>query len=182
MDEVNKTEVVVKEEIPVDDDIISLASLSDEPVERFIAPPEYIPPEPVVEEQPIEGEISEEVCDKCGKPMVVRQGKYGKFLACSGYPHCKNIKKMEPTKAELENKEYGICPKCGKTLKKIVTNRATFYGCTGYPDCDFTSFDPVLEEKCPKCGSYTVLHSLKSGDLIKCSNKNCDYKRKAKGE
>lgn len=193
IDEVEKKETTKKvtpkkvveevEDIPVDDDIISLASLSGDSSQRFAPPeipPEFIAPAPVAEEPPIEGEISGEVCEKCGKPMVVRQGKYGKFLACSGYPYCKNIKKMEPTKAELENTQYGLCPKCGKTLKKIVTNRATFYGCTGYPDCDFTSFDPVLEEKCPECGSYTVLHSLKSGDLIKCSNKNCNYKRNAK--
>ena len=108
IDEVEKKETTKKvtpkkvveevEDIPVDDDIISLASLSGDSSQRFAPPeipPEFIAPAPVAEEPPIEGEISGEVCEKCGKPMVVRQGKYGKFLACSGYPYCKNIKKME---------------------------------------------------------------------------------------
>lgn len=73
--------------------------------------------------------------------------------------------------------DYGKCPKCGKPIKKIVTRKATFYGCTGYPDCDFTSFDPIADEKCPKCGAYTVVKDQKNGKYIKCSNKNCDYKR-----
>lgn len=58
-----------------------------------------------------------------------------------------------------------------------MTRKATFYGCTGYPDCDFTSFDPIADEKCPKCGAYTVVKDQKNGKYIKCSNKNCDYKR-----
>ena len=121
-------------------------------------------------------EATGEVCEKCGRPMVLRKGRYGNFLACSGYPECKNIRNLAGTKSETDG-DYGKCPKCGKPLKKIVTRKATFYGCTGYPDCSFTSFDPVAEEKCPECGAYTVVKELKNGKFIKCSNKDCGYKR-----
>ena len=121
-------------------------------------------------------EVTGEVCEKCGRPMVLRKGRYGNFLACSGYPECKNIRNITATKSD-ETGDYGKCPKCGRPLKKIVTRKATFYGCTGYPDCDFTSFDPVADEKCPKCGAYTVKKESKNGNFIKCSNKNCDFKR-----
>ena len=121
-------------------------------------------------------EATGEVCEKCGRPMVLRKGRYGNFLACSGYPECKNIRNLTGTKSETDG-NYGKCPKCGKPLKKIVTRKATFYGCTGYPDCSFTSFDPVAEEKCPECGAYTVVKELKNGKFIKCSNKDCGYKR-----
>ena len=121
-------------------------------------------------------EATGEVCEKCGRPMVLRKGRYGNFLACSGYPECKNIRNLTGTKSETDG-DYGKCPKCGKPLKKIVTRKATFYGCTGYPDCNFTSFDPVAEEKCPECGAYTVVKELKNGKFIKCSNKDCGYKR-----
>ena len=121
-------------------------------------------------------EATGEVCEKCGRPMVLRKGRYGNFLACSGYPECKNIRNIKTVKSDTDG-DYGKCPKCGKPIKKIVTRKATFYGCTGYPDCDFTSFDPIAEEKCPKCGAYTVVKDQKNGKYIKCSNKNCDYKR-----
>lgn len=121
-------------------------------------------------------EATGEVCEKCGRPMVLRKGRYGNFLACSGYPECKNIRNIMTVKSDTDG-DYGKCPKCGKPIKKIVTRKATFYGCTGYPDCDFTSFDPIADEKCPKCGAYTVVKDQKNGRYIKCSNKNCDYKR-----
>lgn len=121
-------------------------------------------------------EATGEVCEKCGRPMVLRKGRYGNFLACSGYPECKNIRNIKTVKSDTDG-DYGKCPKCGKPIKKIVTRKATFYGCTGYPDCDFTSFDPIADEKCPKCGAYTVVKDQKNGKYIKCSNKNCDYKR-----
>lgn len=130
----------------------------------------------VAPEEKSTSEATGEVCEKCGRPMVLRKGRYGNFLACSGYPECKNIRNLTGTKSETDG-DYGKCPKCGKPLKKIVTRKATFYGCTGYPDCSFTSFDPVAEEKCPECGAYTVVKELKNGKFIKCSNKDCGYKR-----
>ena len=130
----------------------------------------------IAPEEKSTSEATGEVCEKCGRPMVLRKGRYGNFLACSGYPECKNIRNLTGTKTETDG-DYGKCPKCGKPLKKIVTKKATFYGCTGYPDCSFTSFDPVAEEKCPECGAYTVVKELKNGKFIKCSNKDCGYKR-----
>lgn len=121
---------------------------------------------------------SGEVCEKCGKPMVIRKGKYGNFLACSGYPECKNIKNLvKPATASDDGGDYGKCPTCGKPMKKILTKKATFYGCTGYPDCNFTSFDPIADGKCPECGAYLVEKHLKSGDFIRCSNRDCEYKK-----
>lgn len=119
--------------------------------------------------------VSGEVCEKCGRPMVIRKGKYGNFLGCSGYPECKNIRKINGAKTSSENESVGVCPECGKPLRKISTAKATFYGCTGYPDCRFTSFDPVSDQKCPKCGSYLVVKTEKKGKSLKCGNKDCDY-------
>lgn len=117
-----------------------------------------------------------EICDKCGRPMVIKSGKYGNFWACTGYPECRNVKKIGGAVSSDTSGNYGKCPECGKPLKKITTAKATFYGCTGYPECKFTSFDPLTGEKCPKCGAYTVIHTTKKdGDIIKCSNKDCDY-------
>lgn len=129
--------------------------------------------------QPKEPEVSDVVCEKCGAKMVVKTGKFGKFLACPNYPKCKNIVNLENNKAESEE-QLPPCPKCGKPLKKITTKRAFFYGCTGYPDCDFTSSDPPSGEKCPECGAYTVVKSGKNGKYVKCSNKNCKYKHDCK--
>lgn len=128
-------------------------------------------------EPDIKPEASGEICDKCGKPMVIRKGKYGNFLACTGYPECRNIKSLNAKTVSGETGDFGACPVCGKPLKKIVTRKSVFYGCTGYPDCSFTSFDPVGKEKCPKCGAYTVVKHLKNGDFIRCSDKDCDYNK-----
>ncbi len=124
-------------------------------------------------------EISGEICEKCGKPMVLRKGKYGNFLACSGYPACKNIRNINGVTATKDESEfYGSCPKCGKPLRKVITKKATFYGCPSYPDCDFSSFDPVLDQKCPECGSYMVVKKTKQGEtVLRCAGKDCDYKR-----
>ena len=95
----------------------------------------------------IKDEESDVVCDKCGRLMVYKHGKFGKFLACPGFPECRN------TKAII--KGLGInCPKCGKAIIEKKSRRGKlFYGCTSYPDCDFTSWDKPTEEKCEKCGS-----------------------------
>ena len=95
----------------------------------------------------IKDEESDAVCDKCGRLMVYKHGKFGKFLACPGFPECRN------TKAII--KGLGInCPKCGKEIIEKKSRRGKlFYGCTSYPDCDFTSWDKPTEEKCEKCGS-----------------------------
>ncbi len=122
-------------------------------------------------------EQSDVVCEKCGATMVVKTGKYGKFLACPNYPKCKNIVSLE--KAEDSTENLPPCPKCGKPLRKITTRKATFYGCSGYPSCDFTSSAPPTGEKCPECGAFLIEKTGKNGKYIKCSNKTCKYKHNA---
>lgn len=90
---------------------------------------------------------SDEICELCGRRMVIKKGKYGKFLACPGFPECKN------TKPYLE-KTGGICPDCGGDLIKRVSKKGrTFYACSNYPECEFVTWDLPLTEKCPVCGN-----------------------------
>lgn len=127
--------------------------------------------------EPNQPEVSDVVCDKCGARMVVKTGKYGKFLACPNYPKCKNIVNIDGTDKQQQDESLPPCPKCGKPLKKITTRRSVFYGCSGYPDCDFALSSRPTGEKCPDCGSYLVEKSGKNGKYLKCSGKECKYKR-----
>lgn len=120
----------------------------------------------------IEDEVSDVICEKCGKNMIVKSGRFGKFLACPGYPDCKN------TKAILDEINVG-CPKCdGGIVRKRSKKGRTFYGCTNYPTCDFVSWDEPIEEKCPNCGEYMIIKRNKNNDMIKCSDKECGFTRK----
>ncbi len=113
----------------------------------------------------IADEVSEEVCDVCGRNMVIKYGPHGKFLACPGFPDCKN------TKPYFE--KIGVpCPKCGKevVLKKTKKGRK-YFGCENNPECDFMSWQKPSAEKCPKCGSYMV----EKGNKLLCSNEQCGY-------
>lgn len=113
----------------------------------------------------IEDEVSDVICDKCGRNMVIKYGPYGKFLACPGFPECRN------TMSYFE--KAGVkCPKCGKEVI-IMRNKKgrIYYGCEGYPDCDFISWNKPTEEKCPKCGNYLV----EKGKKIICSNEKCGF-------
>ncbi|MEG2143882.1 MAG: topoisomerase DNA-binding C4 zinc finger domain-containing protein, partial [Oscillospiraceae bacterium] len=108
------------------------------------------------------------ICELCGRNMVIKMGRFGKFLACPGFPECKNTKKIvEETK--------GLCPVCGK---KVITKKSkkgkTFYGCEGYPECNFMTWDKPLEEICPKCGK-TLFRKMGRGALIHCLGENCDF-------
>lgn len=119
----------------------------------------------------IKEEVSDVICEKCGKNMVVKHGRFGKFLACPGYPECKNTK---PILDEINVK----CPKCdGMIVRKRSKKGRTFYGCTNYPDCDFVSWDEPVEEKCPNCNKYMIIKRNKKNDIIKCSNKECGYSK-----
>jgi DNA topoisomerase-1 len=116
----------------------------------------------------IKDEVSDIVCDKCGRMMVYKQGKFGRFLACPGFPECRNTKAIV--------KGTGIsCPKCGKEVIEKKSRRGKlFYGCTGYPECDFTSWDKPTEEKCPKCGG--IMYE-KAGRAKKKYCPECDTKK-----
>lgn len=113
--------------------------------------------------------VSDQVCDVCGKPMLVKEGRFGQFLACSGFPECKTTKNII--------KKIGVnCPSCGKDLIALKNKKGkVFYGCSGYPSCSQAYWDKPVDEKCPKCESLLVQKSARSKDL-KCSNKECDYK------
>ena len=120
----------------------------------------------------IEDKVSDVQCDKCGRMMVIKKGRYGEFLACPGYPECKNVK---PIVEELDVP----CPECGKKIVVKKSKRGKkFFGCSGYPDCKFVSWNEPVKDKCPECNSYMVKkYSKKTGDYIQCSNSECGYKK-----
>ena len=120
----------------------------------------------------IEDKVSDVPCDKCGRMMVIKKGRFGQFLACPGYPECKNTK---PIVEELDVP----CPECGRKLVAKKSKRGKkFFGCSGYPECTFVSWNEPVKEKCPECGSYMVLkYSKKEGNYIQCSNSECKYKK-----
>lgn len=116
-----------------------------------------------------EVEITDFKCEKCGRNMVIKRGRYGKFLACPGYPECKNTK---PLLEELDIK----CPKCeGKVVVRKTKKGKVFYGCNNYPNCDYVSWDKPTEKFCPKCGSVLVEKYTKGNKFLKCTNDKCKY-------
>ena len=115
----------------------------------------------------------DEPCPKCGRNLMIRHGRYGEFTACSGYPECKYVK---------QNFIGVKCPDCkdGDLVEKKARKGNTFYGCSNYPKCKFTSANKPIAEKCPSCGSeFLVEKNLKSGPVVACPNKECDYERPA---
>lgn len=121
--------------------------------------------EKTLESVKIADEVSDVICDVCGRNMVVKYGPHGKFLACPGFPDCKN------TKPYLE-KTGVACPQCGKdiVIKKTKKGRR-YYGCENNPECDFMSWQKPSAERCPKCGSYMV----EKGSKLLCANEQCGY-------
>ena len=116
--------------------------------------------------------LSDEVCEICGRPMAIKEGRFGKFLACTGYPECENTKPII--------KSTGVkCPKCGKDIieKRARRSGKVFYGCSGYPECDVSYWDMPVGRMCPDCGSMLVKSKGRSAS-IKCSNPECKYKEK----
>ena len=117
-------------------------------------------------EMPVE--VSNVRCEKCGRMMVVKQGRYGKFLACPGFPECRNTKPLLV--------DTGVkCPKCGGAIVERKTHRGRkFYGCENYPKCDYTTWDAPQKETCKECGSFMLLHRFKNGrTMLYCSNDDC---------
>lgn len=117
----------------------------------------------------LEEQVSDEVCEQCGRHMVIKMGRFGKFLACPGFPECRNTKPL------LE--EVGAdCPKCDKPLVVRRSKKGRkFYGCSSYPDCDFVSWDLPAPEKCPECGSMMVVKSSKREKQHVCTNAQCRH-------
>jgi DNA topoisomerase-1 len=115
---------------------------------------------------------TDEKCPSCGAAMVVKRGRFGRFLACSRYPECKTSKPIS----------IGVdCPKgCGGYISERRSKRGrTFFGCSSYPGCDFVSWDRPRNEKCPLCGSPYLLdkYSKRDGPFIACPNRECGYRR-----
>ncbi|MDD7793780.1 type I DNA topoisomerase [Clostridium sp. 'White wine YQ'] len=119
----------------------------------------------------IEDKVSDVPCDKCGRMMVIKHGRFGDFLACPGYPECQNTK---PIVHEID----APCPKCGgKVLLKRSKKGNKFYGCSNYPNCDFVSWHEPAKEKCDKCNSPMVYKYSKSkGKYLECTNSECGNK------
>ncbi len=111
-------------------------------------------------------EETDEVCPKCGKPMVVKTGRFGKFLACSGYPECKTTKSYQV-------KTGVACPECGKEIiEKVNKKKRKFYGCSNYPECTFATNYKPLPQKCSKCGGLTTIYRQNYARCIKCGNRD----------
>lgn len=127
-----------------------------------------------IEKIEIEEEVTDVICEKCGENMVVKYGRYGKFLACPAYPECKN------TKPILD--KIGVrCPKCdGDIVRRRSKKGRVFYGCSNYPDCDFVSWDEPVKDKCPECESLMVKKYTKQKITIRCTNKECGYSKSEK--
>ncbi|WP_058303919.1 type I DNA topoisomerase [Gorillibacterium timonense] len=123
----------------------------------------------------IQDEVSDVLCEKCGKPMVYKMGRFGKFLACSGFPDCRNTKPIV--------KDTGVtCPQClqGKVIERRSKKGRIFFGCDRYPDCDFVSWDRPAGKPCPECGGLMIVKNTKNGPIIQCTK--CDYKEEPQEE
>ncbi|MFH1102976.1 MAG: type I DNA topoisomerase [Pseudomonadota bacterium] len=124
---------------------------------------------------------SKEICEKCGRSMVTKQGKYGVFLACSGYPDCKNTRSMN---SNGPDKETGVnCPMegcTGRLIKKTSKKGKVFYGCNRYPDCSFALWERPVQRECPKCGAGFLIEksTKKEGTFFSCNTKGCQHKEK----
>mgnify|MGYP005891470229 CR=1 FL=1 len=122
----------------------------------------------------IEDEVSDEICEKCGRHFVIKLGKHGKFLACPGFPECQNAKPL------LE--KIGVtCPVChqGDVVLRRSKKGRVFYGCSDYPECSFVSWDKPTGEICPQCHTgFMVEKNTKKGKVIICNNKECNYELK----
>lgn len=128
-----------------------------------------------MKEVEIQDEVSDEVCEKCGKHLVYKMGRFGKFLACSGFPDCRNAKPIV--------KDVGVgCPKCkqGAVVERRSKKGRIFYGCDRYPECDFISWDKPVSKPCQNCNAYMVEKRSKNGVHLHCSE--CSYKEEVQDE
>ncbi|MGL4819649.1 MAG: topoisomerase DNA-binding C4 zinc finger domain-containing protein, partial [Bacilli bacterium] len=122
-----------------------------------------------IERIEVKPEFVGEDCELCQSPLVYKMGRYGKFMACSNFPECRNTKAIV--------KEIGVtCPKCqeGQIIERKSKTKRIFYGCNQYPTCEFISWDKPIDRPCPKCESLLVEKKVKKGVQIQCTT--CDYK------
>ena len=124
----------------------------------------------MMEKIEIKDEPAGEDCEKCNSPMVYKLGRYGKFMACSNFPDCRN------TKAIMKLIDVK-CPSCkeGEIVERKSKTKRVFYGCNRYPECEFVSWDKPISRPCPKCSALLVEEKLKKGVQIQCTNSDCDY-------
>lgn len=115
----------------------------------------------------IADEVTDEICEECGKNLVIKMGRYGKFLACPGFPECRYTKPLlEPTGVE--------CPECsGEMVIRRSKKGRKFYGCNNYPNCEFVTWDEPTARKCPDCGSMMVKKTKRGNETYQCINKQC---------
>jgi DNA topoisomerase-1 len=132
--------------------------------------------------QPLEPDLKAvegKVCEKCGKAMVLKRGRYGEFLACSGYPDCKNTQSMN---SNGSGKKTGVpCPEkecSGEIVERKSKRGKTFYGCSRFPDCKFATWDKPIQKTCPQCGAPYLLEKTtkKQGTFLTCHADECDFK------
>lgn len=122
-----------------------------------------------IEKMKIEDELTDEICELCGKQMAIKHGRYGEFIACSGYPDCKNTK-------PLLRKIDVNCPSCGKDIVARKSKRGkVFYGCSGYPECNQLYWNKPINRNCPECGALLTEKKTKTSEFV-CSNSECGYK------
>ena len=131
------------------------------------------------ERQALSTEPTDEVCEKCGKPMVRRRSRFGEFLGCSGYPDCDGIKRLKSDPVSI-----GVnCPDCkeGDVLERRSRRGKLFFGCSRYPKCKFASWDKVVAQPCPQCGSAYLVEKVtkREGARWQCPNKECEYRAPA---
>ncbi len=137
----------------------------------------------IVFKMPGESQVSDEKCEKCGRPMLIKEGKYGTFLACSGYPDCKNTRSINGN-----GEDTGIAcprPECTGTLVKRTSRRGrVFYGCSRFPECDFAIWDKPVDRKCPQCGAPILVErsTKKDGRFLACTDRECGYRESLPSE
>jgi DNA topoisomerase-1 len=129
--------------------------------------------------EPTSGKVSDKVCDKCGKPMLIKEGRFGSFFACSGYPACKNT---QSTNSNSSGKSTGInCPEkgcSGELIERTSKRGKIFYGCSRFPNCTFAIWDKPVAKKCPECDAEFLLEKTtkKLGTFLVCHTKGCGFK------
>ncbi len=127
-------------------------------------------------------EVTDEICEKCGKPMVRKEGRYGPFLACSGYPECKNTYSLKGNRNNVSESTGVSCPEdgCnGELLTRRSRRGKIFYGCSRYPECGFAVWNRPVPQKCPECGALFLVEksTKKKGQFLACVNKECKYEK-----